>query len=570
MLFKSAKSSFSLLIACACYVAVSFGAAPSIAQEDCDCYRMVPSTVYEQRPITVSRVVNETVYDTKKITTYKPVWTTEKREHVRVSHKPVIKTSEREETYRVFRPMIETKYREREVTETSYETTTEMREEKYRVRRPVTEVEYREQQCRVKRPVTERYLKTENITTYKPINVRETALVPGVEYENRWVMDPVSRRLRWLPRGCYLHPTTGQVVYKRPGLHWVEDQQARLQTTARQTYDLKEFDRTAYVPETHQRQTPVDITKYVDEIQTRKYPVQVQRMQDEMHVVKVPYKVHRPVTRMKTEKIPYEHVTYKMEEHVRKVPVKKTTWERVEEVTPYERQVCRWVAETKEIQVPRTVCRTQNYEITETVPRRSMLRLPIKNNSRSVESRSVESRSLESQLALARRIDSEKIPTYVLPLSEAIRVDSSDRRTTAKVPTPKSDDAETAKTVADEPPALEYYGTPIFVKERGSSILVEENQTSVAKPKTDLARVLKPTPDTAQDTSGSKSILASGAEQDDEIKTGSESSEPSLIEPTLRVTPAPTPDESIDGGNNGLNASDNVSDIVDRPGSGDK
>lgn len=553
MLFKNVKNSFSFTYVCICFLTVSLSTFPSFAQEDCDCYRMVPQTVYEQRPITVSRVVNETVFKTEKVTAYKPVWTTEKRERVRVSHKPITKTSEREETFRVFRPVIETKYREREVTETSYETTTEVREEKYRVRKPVTEVEYREQQVRVRKPVTERFMKTENITTYKPINIREAALVPGVEYENRWVLDPVTRRLRWLPRGYYLHPTTGEAFYKRPGLHWVGDQRARVQTTARPTLNLKEFDRTAYVPETQQRQTPVDITKYVDEVQTRKYPVQVQRMQDEMHVVKVPYKVHRPVTRTKTQKIPYEEVTYKMEEHVRKVPMTEVTWERVEEVTPYEVQVCRWVSETKEIKVPKTVQRTQDYQITETFSRQSMLRVPV--NSKGLSRKTAKSQpSLDYQLAMARRIESESIPTYVLPMSEAVRADGYDRRTTSKVPTPKSDKQESKKSAADEAPVLEYYGTPIFVKERGSSILVKENQTSVEKPKTDLTSVRKPpTEDTVEADSEAKAPI-----NESDANTGV----PSLNEPTHEIMPPATPDETPIVG---PAVEEESSDISDRP-----
>ena len=459
------------------------------AQEDCDCIRMVPQTVYEQRPITVSRTVNETVFETKKVTTYKPVWSIQKRERVRVTHKPVIKTSEREETYRVYRPVVETKYREREIKETSYETTTEMREEKYRVRRPVIEVEYRQQDVCVRRPVTETRMKTENVTTYKPVNIRESALVPGVEYENRWVMDRQTRRLRWLPRGCYLDPNTGDVVFRSSGLRWVPNQNVRLQQTARPTLELKEFDRTAYVPETVQKQTPIDITRYVDEVQTRKYPVQVQRTKEEMHVVKVPYKVHRPVTKTKTERIPYEQVTYKLEQHVRKVPVTETKWERVETVTPYEKRVCRWVAETKEIRVPKTVCRVQDYEITETTARQVMRKAPVYNNPQ------------DPQLALARRIDSDSIPTYVLPMSEAIRIGGTDgdgRKTSNRLPTPmKSILDPTKKTLetsgsTSKDESLDFYGTPIFVKERGSSILVEENQTTVKKPMTGLTTVAKP------------------------------------------------------------------------------
>ena len=145
-----------------------------------------------------------------------------------------------------------------------------------------------------------------------------------------------------------------------------------------------------------------------------------------MHVVKVPYKVHRPVTKTKTERIPYEQVTYKLEQHVRKVPVTETKWERVETVTPYDKRVCRWVAETKEIRVPKTVCRVEDYQITETTARQVMRKIPVYRDSQ----------PKDPQLALARRIESDSIPTYVLPMSEAIRIDENGRTTSNRVPSP--------------------------------------------------------------------------------------------------------------------------------------
>ncbi len=456
---------------------LGFANSPCVtAQDECVTYMYVPQTVYEQRPVTLSQMVNETVFETQQVTSYKPVWTTEKRERRTTVLKPVVKTSEREERYRVYRPVIETKYREQQIEETSYETTTEVREEKYLVKKPVIEVEYREQKVLVRKPVTQTMMQTENVTTYRPVTVTETAFVPGTELESQLVLDPSSRnRLRWLPRGCYVDPSTGAVVYRKPGLHWVNDPQLQLQTTLRPVLQPQQIERTTYVPETVQVQNPVQVTNYVDELETRNYPVQVQRTSEEIQVFKVPYKVHRPVTKVRTERIPYEEVTYRTEEVVRRVPVTETTYERVEQVEPYEVQVCRWVAETKEVRVPKVVSRLQNYEISQTVPRTVLMKLPV----------DAAGNILDVPAGVLSSLPSDSMPTYVLPLSQAIVQEPTPRATRkiSPVPTPSA---------ADKAPVLEYYGKPISVKENGSSVLVKENQTSAEKPRTELTQVSRP------------------------------------------------------------------------------
>jgi hypothetical protein len=476
----------------------------------------VPQTVYEQRPATFSQMVNETVYETQQVTSYKPVWTTEKRERRTTVLKPVVKTSEREERYRVYRPVIETKYREKQIEETSYETTTEIREEKYLVKKPVIEVEYREQKVLVRKPVTQTMMQTENVTTYRPVTVSETALVPGEELENQLVLDPSSRnRLRWLPRGCYVDPTTGAVVYRKPGLHWVSDPQLELQTTLKPVLQPQQVLRTTYVPETVQVQNPVQVTNYVDELETRRYPVQVQRTSEEIQVFKIPYKVHRPVTKVRTERIPYEEVTYRTEEVVRRVPITETTYERVEQVEPYEVQVCRWVAETKEVQVPKVVSQLQNYEISQTIPRTVLMKVPV----------DAAGNILDLPAGVIPSLPTDSMPTYVLPLSQAVLEDTTPRTTRKVSPAPTP-----TPSAADKAPVLEYYGQPISVKENGSSVLVKENQTSTEKPRTELTQVRRPPmPDEKDSNESASEAKTDKGPVDDNILTkpeiGSDSSE---------------------------------------------
>ncbi len=135
--------------------------------------------------------------------------------------------------------------------------------------------------------------------------------------------------------------------------------------------------RTSYVPETVQVQKPVQVTQYVEQVETRRVPVQVTKTSSEIQVVKTPVTVQKPVTRIRTERVPFQNVKYKEEIMVRRVPVTETTYQRVEQVEPYEVEVCRWVAETKEVQVPRTVTRRVEYSVDQLVPETVMSQVPL-------------------------------------------------------------------------------------------------------------------------------------------------------------------------------------------------
>ena len=350
-----------------------------MGQTDCVTYQYVPQTVYETVPTTQSRWVNETVYETKQVTTYKPVWQTETRERKTTVLKPVYKTSEREEKYIVRRPVIETTYEEREVRETTYETVTEMQEQRYLVEKPVIETEYREEQVVVRKPVTQQMLKTENITTYKPVNVSETQYIPSMTVNNEWVWNPEAgrARLRRVTPGCYIDPATGQTVYSSRRLAWVRPGEYQVQSSMVPTLTPQVVNRTTYVPETVQRQTPVEMTTYQDTIETRKVPIQVQKTTQSIEVRKIPISVQKPVVKIRTEKVPVEKVTYRDEERVRKVPVNEVTYERVEKIEPYEVSTCQWVAETREVRVPKTVTRRVDYQVNQTVARTIMKRVAV-------------------------------------------------------------------------------------------------------------------------------------------------------------------------------------------------
>ena len=75
-------------------------------------------------------------------------------------------------------PVTVTKYREKKTEETSFETSVEMREETVLVKKPVVETQMREKNFTVREKVTEDSFEFKPITTYKPVTVPETSLVP--------------------------------------------------------------------------------------------------------------------------------------------------------------------------------------------------------------------------------------------------------------------------------------------------------------------------------------------------------------------------------------------------------
>ena len=363
----------------ALFALLMLGASTAVAQTDCVTYQYLPQTVYETVPTTQSRWVNETVYETQQITSYKPVWQTETRERKTTVLKPIYKTGEREEKYIVRRPVVETTYEEREIRETTYETVTEMREQRYWVEKPVVETEYREERHVVRKPTTKKMLKTENVVVYQPMNVSETQYVPSIFTEAQWVANPSAggRRLGGVTPGYYVDPNTGQVLYTDPGLVWTVQPELEIQRTLAPTLTPQVVNRTEYVPQTVQRQTPVEITTYEEVIETRRVPIQIQKMTKTIQVREIPVTFQKPIVKIRTEKVPIQKTTYLDEERVRKVPVSEVTYERVEKIEPYEVSTCKWVAETREIKIPKTVAKRVDYEVIQTIPRTVLKRVAV-------------------------------------------------------------------------------------------------------------------------------------------------------------------------------------------------
>jgi hypothetical protein len=350
------------------------------AQSDRTSYQLVPQTVCVKEPVTRSRWIEETVYEKQKVTSYKPIWQTEKRERTRTYRKPIRKTSMREERTIVRKPVRETKYRERRVEETTYELSTEIREQEYTVRKPVVETQMREEQVTVRRKVTEDMIEVQNVLTYRPVTVPQQQLVPiDVTVNQQFaITDPNSRpRMRWLPPGNHTDPESGQSVFRRRGLHWVQPQVAVEVASTVPVLAIREGETTTMVPETIQRRRPVQLTRYVDSVETRKVPVTVKRMIEETATRQVSVTVKKPITKVTIEKVPYTETRYVEEVVVRKVPVVETEYQEVTEVEPYEVQVARWVTVTEEVEVPKVVRRRVDYETTQEVRKTVMMKVPV-------------------------------------------------------------------------------------------------------------------------------------------------------------------------------------------------
>ena len=339
-------------------------------------YQLVPQTIYEKKPVTVSRWIDETVMEKQQVTSYKPVWEKEARERRIVSYKPVQQTREREQRIVTYKPVVETLFRENRIEETTYETVTEYRDEQTIVRRPVVETQMREENYTVRKPVTENLIEVQRVTTYKPVLKPQTQMVevPSAMNSTFAVPDNSQRsRLMRLDGGYYTDATTGATVYRARGLHWVQPTVAVPATTLvpQQTNQVE------FIPETVETRKPVEVTRYVDTVVTRKVPVDVERIVEQVETRKVPVTVCKPITNVRIEKIPYTKTTYKEEVVLKKVPYVETTYQKVETVEPYEIEVLKWLPETKEVGVPRTVRRRVDYEIMQDVPRTVLMKLPV-------------------------------------------------------------------------------------------------------------------------------------------------------------------------------------------------
>ena len=359
------------------------------AQSGIERFRYVERTIYVKEPVILSKWVDETVYEKKQVSDYKHVWNTEKREKRTTVKKPVTRTTYREEQTTVQKPVTETKYREKRVEETSYDLVTEMRDQEYTVQKPVVETQYRDEQFTVRQKITEDLIEVKNETVYKPRSVAQTVYVPTDTIVNQtYATNDVNARyqMQWLAPGYYTDPVTGQSIWRRRGMHWV---QPTVSMTVADTVPVlvpTTVQQTTLVPETVQTRRPVEIARYEDRIETRRVPVEVQKMVAETVTRQVPVTVKKPVVKSYVEQVPYSETRYVEEVIVTKTPVQETVYEEVTEVEPYEVEVSHWEPITTEIEVPKTIRKRVEYKEIHEVPKTIWMKVRVDENGNALDS----------------------------------------------------------------------------------------------------------------------------------------------------------------------------------------
>ena len=352
----------------------------TLAAQEIQSFKLVPKTIYEKRPVKVTRLVDEVVNEKQQVTTQKVMWQTETRQRRQVEYMPVRKMSEREERTVVRKPVTETMYREKRTEETTYDTAIEMRDEQYTVTEPVIETKMREEKYTVRKPVTQKLVEVQRTTSYKPVCQTETRMVQqdSVVQQSYVVRDSSRRpRLRALSPGFYSDPVTGETAYRNRGLHWVQPSTTVQAAATVPTLVPQQTNKVSYIPEVVEKRTPVEVTRFVEKVETRRVPYEVKKMVDRVETRKVPVEVKIPKKKVTIEQVPYTRTTYKDEVTVKKVPYTETTYEKIEKVESYEVEVPRWVTVTKEVDVPRTVTRRVEYEVMKEFPRTIMMKVPL-------------------------------------------------------------------------------------------------------------------------------------------------------------------------------------------------
>ena len=337
----------------------------------CVRWKTYTDTVWVEQDITENRVINETTYETKEVSKSRPRYISEKLERTITEKKPVRKTSERIVTRKVTKPVTTRKTRTKTRVVESFEDVTEMRDETYTVRKPVTETVMEKKEVLVRKPVTRRGTKKEQVTVFRPQESTQTSLVPGT------LLVPgqsttARPRPRWLQRGYYSDPQTGQRVWRRSGLHWVDQpsQQAVPVVIPQQSTSV------AMVPQTITEEKPFEETTFVDEYETREVPVTVEKVVSETRTRKVPYTVRVPKREVIEEEIPYTETTYVEETITEKVPYTETVMETVTRKEPYTRVKNVWEDYTETIQIPKTTTKRVPYVSRYRVPYLVEVRIP--------------------------------------------------------------------------------------------------------------------------------------------------------------------------------------------------
>ena len=349
-------------------------------------YKLVEKTVYDRKPVKLRKRIVETVYDEKTVYEWKPIYTTEVTEKRYRVQRPVQEQKTYVERVTLREPVIETSVREEEVRQTRMETVTEIQDRDFVVNKKVYKTEMREEKRIVRQPVVETEMRTQRYRQYKPVEVERDALVPSTAQVNSWVPVQDRSRLKWLQRGWYSDPVSGQTVFRRPGLHWVEPNPTlALQSQRIPVLTNQKIRTTELVPEDIEIQTPVTVRRMVEKVETRKIPVQVEETQQVIETRKVPVTYQKPVTTVTTRRVPIEKKTYRTREVLRHVPYTETTMRTEERVEPIRREVCRWERVAKTIRTPRQVVRYVYVDAIKNTPRTVTMRVPIDENGNVLE-----------------------------------------------------------------------------------------------------------------------------------------------------------------------------------------
>jgi YTV protein len=342
-------------------------------------YRLVYQTVYDQKQVTEYRVDYETKCDPVQVTSYKPVWETSVKTRKYTVARPVNETSYRDETYTVQKPIWETRYRDESYDKVSYVQETAMKEQRCTVWKQVCETQQRDEWYTVQKPVKQLSYQTQNYTVMRPVTTSATQYVDQGCYANQMVQKPTlfRYRLKWESAKTGINPTTGQAVYQRPGLYWASNQSYEVQKVWMPNVVAQQVPQTTYVPQTVQRQIPIETTTYQTERVCRKVPIQVTRMVPEVQVRKVPYTVNKPVRQRIERKVPYQVCRWETEQRVRRIPVTtcKTVYEQKEEQFPV--RVCRMKPVVETVYKQYTVERRTPVTYTCNVPRVVVCRVPL-------------------------------------------------------------------------------------------------------------------------------------------------------------------------------------------------
>ena len=119
----------------------------------------------------------------------------------------------------------------------------------------------------VRKPVTEKMIEVTKKTTYKPVVKSKTTMVPTQVpvIQLGSTPDPNARpRAQWLERGYYTDPATGQSVFRKRGLHWVQPHIGAASVGVVPALIPQEKMEVSYEPETTEERTPIEVTRYVD------------------------------------------------------------------------------------------------------------------------------------------------------------------------------------------------------------------------------------------------------------------------------------------------------------------